>query len=179
MSRPMSYEPDNGPEIVIPDSDTYTPADSEKPFPGCPQKDTICKFFGMTRKCKCTGNAKWQSIPTPDSDTYTPADGDWPQCKGTVECNCHSVRSCDGFKRKCRCRKSIPTLELLQENPILPDSEGTVVCILVGVIVILVNMWQFRHKGTMVTWTDYFFFIFLGLTPAQSGCLATVRKQVW
>ena len=29
MSRPMSYEPDNGPEIVIPDSDTWTPADSE------------------------------------------------------------------------------------------------------------------------------------------------------
>ena len=71
----MSYEPDNGPEIVI-----------------------------------------------PDSDTWTPADGEWPKCEGTVECKFV------GFHRKCRCRKSKPTIELLQDESPIPDSEGTVVC---------------------------------------------------
>ena len=40
----MNYEPDNGPEIDIPDSDTWTPADGE--WPKCP--GTVeCKFVGL------------------------------------------------------------------------------------------------------------------------------------
>ena len=50
MSRPMGYEPNNGPEVVIPDSDTWTPADGE--WPKCP--GTVeCKFVGLHRKCRC------------------------------------------------------------------------------------------------------------------------------
>ena len=74
-------------------------------------------------------------IVIPDSDTWTPADGEWPKCEGTVECKFI------GFRRKCRCRKSKPTLKLLKKSPI-PDSEGTVVCILVGKMLILEHKWQ-------------------------------------
>ena len=99
MSKPMSHEPDNGPEMAIPDSDTY-------------------------------------------HNTYIPADEEFlknfPDCEGTVVCKLV------GWTKKCKCRKSITALELLQESPI---PEGTVVCILVGKIVILVHKWQFRHKG--------------------------------
>ena len=51
----MSYEPGNGPEIVIPDSDTWTPADGE--WPKCEgrhvSRSVECKFVGFRRKCRC------------------------------------------------------------------------------------------------------------------------------
>jgi hypothetical protein len=52
MSRPMSYEPDNGPEIVIPDSDTWTPAADD--WPEC-EGIFECKWTlsPFKRKCRC------------------------------------------------------------------------------------------------------------------------------
>ena len=46
----MSYEPGNGPEIVIPDSDTWTPADGE--WPKC-EGIVECKVGPFKRKCRC------------------------------------------------------------------------------------------------------------------------------
>ena len=57
MSRPMSYEPGNGPEIVVPDSE---PADGE--WPNC--KGIVeCKFVGFKRKCRCR-------IPKPIAEVF-------------------------------------------------------------------------------------------------------------
>ena len=93
MSRPMSYEPNNGPKIAI------------DPIPENMVLDLLKK-------------------------------NNVPDCEGTVVCRLK------GSTRYCKCRKSLPTLELSEESPI-PDSEGTVVCILVSKIVILVHNWQF------------------------------------
>ena len=137
----MGYEPDNGPERVIPD--TY--------MDDIPGVNWVQGYLGTGSKTEPDNGPE---IVIPDSDTYTPADGEWPKCKGTVECNCHSMQECRasvGFKRKCRCNKSKPKLKLLKKNHIpkliIPEDpedyfEGTVVCILVGKIVILVHKWQ-------------------------------------
>ena len=50
MSRPMGYEPNNGPEVVIPDSDTWTPDPDQ--MPKC-EGIFECKVSPFKRKCRC------------------------------------------------------------------------------------------------------------------------------
>merc|ERR1712037_771131 len=126
MSRPMNYEPNNGPEIVIPDSDTWTPAAGE--WPKCEGIVECGRHF--KRKCRCNkskpiaesyeveDNGPEKAIdPIPENKVLELLKkNNVPDCEGTVVCRLK------GSTRYCKCRKSIPTLAMSEESPI-PDSE--------------------------------------------------------